>query len=699
MRAYLSFITQLSSQELLSTDLLAYFNHAEWNEGANLHYYYSVIFIQRSHTLLTKTITYTLYETVTQKAIVVFTQNPDSAEFKFLKKKSMEKVLSFINKTFFSSQTIKPAFQDIEQLLAVKATLPKNVSISHQLEDVELSTKLTCLESPQTEKYTDKTLSNATSSTYAYLRKIPKQSVRKFNKLLRILMISAVSVVLLNLVINFTLFGTLQSSIENINDGTNIMNVLARQRYWLSLTVFYFKQLLLYDLGVTFTLDRPTIKSKLLNLSESLTEDLKEIHEYDKGSDQVQRLSEVKIVWYEYYGDHFELDDKNLVDVLERIISLILKFKDLEEVTIDDPYLIEMYRNGYAEVMVSFNRTVRNFGDDYEGMISEFVGLYQVVMIISICILAMLQGLGLAYILYILNKERVKIWAIYAKLPKQVINSMLARLRERLMDKYNEDLGEVSSKSSHLHLHYKHLFELKKLYFLTAVFVIVSLVTVTYIYTIVLPKTHKSIKNKLKLNDWTGQQQTYLYMSAFWSRECGYHLSLIKEDNYYEEPKIQLYKALEGLEFTHKKAYEGSDLSSNIKDIYLGGFNSTHYFEKGLHPRVSDIVSIYRIICDLYETGLEAGRQYAINHTPLREEIESQCNEVIGEIDKASEDKLNEILDELLVVILLLLGGMTMIIIIGLMPVVSKLRDIFEKEANFISFIPFEDSSYNRVFY
>jgi hypothetical protein len=228
------------------------------------------------------------------------------------------------------------------------------------------------------------------------------------------------------------------------------------------------------------------------------------------------------------------------------------------------------------------------------------------------------------------------------------------------------------------------------LYFFTALFFMFSLATATYIYTTVLPRAHTSTNNKLKLNGWITQQKTYLYMSAFWSRECGYHLSLIKEDNYYEEPKIQLYKALEGLEFTHRKANEGIYLSSNITDIYLGNFNSTHYFEKGLHPRVLDILSTYKIICELYETDLESGRQYEIYNTPFVKQIESQCDEVMSEIDKASEGEINDFLHDLLMVILLLLSEMVLISIIGLIGI-FKLRDILEKEAHFISFIPFED--------
>lgn len=214
----------------------------------------------------------------------------------------------------------------------------------------------------------------------------------------------------------------------------------------------------------------------------------------------------------------------------------------------------------------------------------------------------------------------------------------------------------------------------------------------TYIYAIVLPNSLAIIHNKLELNDWAGQQQTYLYMAAFWSRECGYDLNLLKEQNYYEEPKIQLLKAIEGLEFTHKKAYKSIHLSSKILDIYSGEFNSTSYFENGLHSRIYDILSVYRILCDLYKRNPDAGRAYAAIHRQFRKQIETQCEEVISQIAKASADKIDQILYELLIVILTLLGGMMLIIILGLIPIVSKLRDIFEKEAEFISFIPFEVS-------
>lgn len=280
-------------------------------------------------------------------------------------------------------------------------------------------------------------------------------------------MISAVSVVLLNIVINFTLLGTLQTSIEEIREGTEIMSVLARQRYLISLTVFYFKEMVMYDSGVVFSLDRDTLKINLLNLCDSYNKDIKEIQKYDEGSTPVQKLSEVKTVWYEYYDDHFQLEHKNIINALQRIISLILKFTDLDKVTVDNPYLIEMYRNGYAEVMDRFNKTVINFEKNYEGVMTSFVNLYQIVMLISILLLAILQGLGLAYILYILNKERVKIWDIFSKVPKQVINTTLARLRQKLMDNYNEDLGEISAKRTRYHLPYKHLSEQIKLYILT----------------------------------------------------------------------------------------------------------------------------------------------------------------------------------------------------------------------------------------
>lgn len=159
MNAYLAYITNLSYQELLSLDILTFFNHTEWYEGAILHTYSSVIYIQKSHNLIVKTITYTLYESVTQKALVVFTNSQDSDDSKFLNKKSIEKVLYSTNISTSYTNLVQPVPHDDKESQAVRAILPKNFRIKDQIDDIGMSPNINSLESPQTEKATDKTLS------------------------------------------------------------------------------------------------------------------------------------------------------------------------------------------------------------------------------------------------------------------------------------------------------------------------------------------------------------------------------------------------------------------------------------------------------------------------------------------------------------------------------------------------------------
>lgn len=647
--------------------------------------------------MITKTVTYVLYESVTQKSIVVMSKMGKSTDNKYVKKIHMEKILNHFNISNLTStpEILQPRSTDVSDVsnvsFCLKTQLPANLGISQELEEIGLSSNATHVDTPG-EKEADKNYTNTTSNKYSYLKQIPKQSTIRYNKLLRVLMVSVVLVVLLNLVINFTLYGTLQTSINDINQGTEIMNTLAKQRYSLSQTVFYSKQIYLQDLGTTFSLTREELINELKYLAHSFKDNLKSIQEYNQKDNAVLRLSNIEAIWLEYHNGHFEVHTKNLVNILDRIITLILKYTEYTEVTGDNPYLIEMYRNGFGEVMQGFNITVEEFGNKYDEMIVEFVYMYQVVMIISICLLAMLQSLGLAYVLYIMNKERVKIWKIIENIPKQVISSMLSKLRERLMDKFNEDLGEVTSKYTSQRLIYKHSYYQKKLYILTFLFVAISLVSVTYIYTVVLPTALEDIKQKLRLNDWTSQQQTFLYTSAFWTRECGYELDLLKEYSTYIDPKVELEKSLKGLEYSHKEAFEGRYMSSDIEDIYLGNFNSTHQFDKGLHSRVRDIITTYTIICYKYRIDLLDGLEYAKANAVNRREIEQECNLVIEKINLASEEKIRDILANLLMVILLLLSAMVLLILVGLLPVVMKLKDMFEKEAHFISFVPLEDS-------
>lgn len=359
------------------------------------------------------------------------------------------------------------------------------------------------------------------------------------------------------------------NTVSNNYIDTLIIKDLSERRNLMSNLTSFARDLELINYGQE-AFSEPTIRDLLYN----------DILEYQKIVSVVEaKINDWDGVTQNYYSEEFfftwglvnkvpTLKKMNLLNIMKEFINSALAIHNtpISEITLKNPDLYYLYRNGFGESLQAVNNSNGIFIAQQEKNTDEILLIMMLLASGAICLMILCFFAVIIPTLFSVEKSNRTVWKIFYLLPLDLVQEMQGKSQEKLEMTYGVEL-EIDPERKFKNLTgRKDIKMLKKwphILLWISVYYAISTAIFVFFYYYAYSELGNILRTKPKLVNTSGLRTFSINSAAFWLQELKYSsspLSYLNETSDFRiiiSPEKEIEKVLDLLKYTENSLIFG----------------------------------------------------------------------------------------------------------------------------------------------
>lgn len=434
--------------------------------------------------------------------------------------------------------------------------------------------------------------------------------------------VSLVLVAVLSIATSSAVLAFASTAKNQLNSDISEMNTIGIRRFMGVNSAVRSKELYMINSGLTVIGNETKSRAELSTISALM----KEMSESVRGNASKatgayrQLVFESVIPWWRYEGTGFNLHHVTLINLMSEISdhAKALVMQPLANITRSNPHYLDLYRNGPAETLTAFNHTIDAYTDNMFSAQANNRVAAEIIMLVGIAIEACFASITSSTLLWLMARNRKRVWESLKLLPKPAMTIALVNLSDRLANTH--EMNESQSSEYHKVLNvstsssgrYCMSTVQKVLMAATVVFSVYASVYVVHIYQIGVLGTQEIMLYKPLIINWAGLRRAITQFTVFNMREAWLlnsnfsYLSLIPTHQYRYSPLAHMQRGFTELEYIHHSLIYGNTQANTSRlpptnvhknllfDTACSDNSCDVSLRKGIAPLVNDILMSFR---------------------------------------------------------------------------------------------------------